>query len=280
VSERIPAYRLRRQILAGLILAVAYIIVLGPIVFVCIASFDYGARAYVIFPPERFTLESYWQIPQRYWDALWVSVRLAAVTMVAACAIGIPAAIGVVRGRFAGKRLILTMFRFPLQIPSVVSGVAFLQAYYAVGDWTGWHGVGSFAGLAIAHTFAATPYVVGTMVTALQRFDDSVEEAAVILGASTMGTLWQVTLPMLRPGIFAGALYAFMVSFAEVPMSVFLTGSTLLTFPVEVFNSMQFDFEPTILAISTLVTVVSLFVVWLVQRIVGLDMFVKVGAAD
>jgi putative spermidine/putrescine transport system permease protein len=85
---------------------------------------------------------------------------------------------------------------------------------------------------------------------------------------------------MLRPGIFAGALYAFMVSFAEVPMSVFLTGSSLLTFPVEVFNSMQFDFEPTILAISTLVTIVSLFVVWLVQRIVGLDMFVKVGAAD
>jgi putative spermidine/putrescine transport system permease protein len=92
--------------------------------------------------------------------------------------------------------------------------------------------------------------------------------------------LRQITLPMLRPGIFAGALYAFMISFAEVPMSVFLTGSNLMTFPVEVFNSMQFDFEPTILAISTLVTIVSLVVVWLAQRIVGLDMFVKVGTAD
>jgi putative spermidine/putrescine transport system permease protein len=277
---RIPAYRLRRNVLAGIILAIAYMIVLGPIVFVAMASFDYGARAYVTFPPEHFTLESYWQIPQRYWDALWVSVRLAAVTMVSACVVGIPAAIGVVRGQFPGKSLILTMFRVPLQIPAVVSGVAFLQAYYAVGDWTGWHGVGSFAGLTIAHTFAATPYVIGTMVTALQRFDDGIEGAAIILGASAVGTLWQITLPMLRPGIFAGALYAFMISFAEVPMSVFLTGSQLSTFPVEIFNSMQFDFEPTILAVSTLVAIVSLFVVWLAQRIVGLDMFVKVGTAD
>ena len=241
---RLPAYRLRRQILASAILTVAYVIVLGPILFVAVASFDYGARAYVTFPPDQFTLESYWKIPQRYWDALRVSVQLAAVTMIAACAIGIPAAIGVVRSRIPGKRLFLAMFRVPLQIPAVVSGVAFLQAYYAVGDYTGWHGVGSFPGLAIAHTFAATPYVIGTMVTALQRFDESIEEAA------------------------------------EVPMSVFLTGSHLMTFPVEVFNSMQFDFEPTILAISTLVTIVSLVVVWLAQRIVGLDMFVKVGTAD
>jgi putative spermidine/putrescine transport system permease protein len=277
---RTPLYRVRRQILAGGILVIAYVIVLGPILFVAVASFDYGARAYVTFPPDHFTLESYWQIPQRYWDALWLSVRLATVTMIAACLIGIPAAIGVVRSNIPGKHLLLAMFRVPLQIPAVVSGVAFLQAYYAVGDYIGWHGVGSFAGLAIAHTFAATPYVIGTMVAALQRFDASIEEAALTLGASVIGTLRQVTLPMLRPGIFAGALYAFMISFAEVPMSVFLTGSNLMTFPVEVFNSMQFDFEPTILAISTLVTIVSLVVVWLTQRIVGLDMFVKLGAAD
>lgn len=277
---RTPSYRLRRHILSGVVLSFAYLIVLGPILFVGLASFDYGARAYVTFPPEQFTLESYWRIPQRYWDALWVSVQLATVTMVAACAIGIPAAIGIVRSEIPGKRLILAMFRVPLQIPAVVSGVAFLQAYYAIGDYTGWSGIGSFFGLTIAHTFAATPYVIGTMVTALQRFDASIEEAAIILGASVIGTLRQITLPLLRPGIFAGALYAFMISFAEVPMSVFLTGSRLTTFPVEVFNSMQFDFEPTILAISTLVTVASLFLVWIAQRVVGLDMFVKVGTAD
>jgi putative spermidine/putrescine transport system permease protein len=89
-----------------------------------------------------------------------------------------------------------------------------------------------------------------------------------------------VTLPLLKPGLFTGALYAFMISFVEVPMSVFLVGSGRATFPVEIFNAMQFDFDPTILAVSTLVTALSLVVVLVVQRLVGLDVFVKTAGAD
>ena len=128
--------------------------------------------------------------------------------------------------------------------------------------------------------FAATPYVVGTLVSVLQRFNYEFEEAALVLGASRWGTFRQVTLPMLKPGLFAGALYAFMISFAEVPISVFLAGSRMVTFPVEVFNSMLFDFEPSILAISSIVTILSLTLVWLSQWAVGLDKFVQVGGAD
>lgn len=273
-------HRTPERIAAALVLAVAYTVLLGPILFVVVSSFDYGQRAYVVFPPEHFTLESYWRIPDRYWDALWNSLRIAGLCTLASCLIGIPAAIGIVRSNIPGKAAILAIFRAPMQIPAVVSGVAFLQLYYAVGAATGWYAVGSFTGMVIAHVFAATPYVVGTLVGVLQRFDHTVEEAALVLGATRLGTLWQVTLPMLKPGIFAGALYAFMISFSEVPMSVFLAGSNQVTFPVEVFHSMQFDFEPTILAISTIVTVLSLVVVWAVQRVVGLDKFVKTGAAD
>jgi putative spermidine/putrescine transport system permease protein len=167
-----------------------------------------------------------------------------------------------------------------MQIPAVVSGVAFLHLYYLVGPATGLPLVGSFLGLTVAHVFAATPYVVGTLVSVLQRFDTNLEEAALSLGAGRFATFTQVTLPMLKPGIFAGALYAFMISFSEVPISVFLAGSKQVTFPVEVFNSMLFDFEPTILAISSIVTVLSLTLVWLVQWAVGLDKFVNVGGAD
>lgn len=280
MSAAIPYYRLRRRALSATVMTLAYIVMLGPIVYIAAASFDYGQRAYIVFPPEQFTLEAYWRIPARYWASLWVSLKLATVSMIVSCLIGIPAAIGVVRSRMPGKHVLLAMFRVPLQIPAVVSGVAFLQAYYAISALTGWLGAGTFAGLALAHVFAATPYVIGTMVSVLQRFDEAVEEAAVSLGASTLGTLWQITLPMLKPGIFASALYAFMTSFCEVPMSVFLTGSRLVTFPVEVFNSMQFDFEPAILAISTLVTAGSLIVVWIAQRAIGLDVFVKTGGAE
>jgi putative spermidine/putrescine transport system permease protein len=216
----------------------------------------------------------------RYWEALWFSLRIAFICMIVACAIGIPAAIGIVRSNLPGKGALLALFRAPMQIPAVVSGVAFLHLYYLVGPATGLPLAGSFLGLVTAHIFAATPYVVGTLVGILQRFDTNLEEASLSLGASRMATFAQVTLPMLKPGIFAGALYAFMISFSEVPISVFLSGSKQVTFPVEVFNSMLFDFEPTILAISSIVTVLSLTLVWLVQWAVGLDKFVNVGGAD
>lgn len=275
-----PAHKVRRSVLHGIVLIVAYLFLLGPIIFVAIASFDYGQRAYVVFPPDEFTLDSYRRIPQRYWDALAVSLRLAATTAIGACLIGIPAAIAVVRCNLPGKAFLLALFRVPLQIPGVVSGVAFLQAYYAVGELTGWFATGTFIGMALAHIFATIPYVVGTLVAVLQRFDENLEEAALTLGATRWATFTQVTLPVLKPGLFAGALYAFMISFCEVPISVFLTGASYMTFPVEVFNSMQFDFEPTILAISTLVTVLSLVLVIAVQSVVGLGVFVRTGGTD
>jgi putative spermidine/putrescine transport system permease protein len=273
-------YRTRRALFSIFVLAVAYVTLLAPIAFVMLSSFDYGQRAYVVFPPEQFTLESYWRIPMRYWEALWLSLRVAFICMIVACAIGIPAAIGIVRSDLPGKGALLALFRAPMQIPAVVSGVAFLHLYYLVGPATGLPLAGSFLGLVTAHIFAATPYVVGTLVSVLQRFDTNLEEASLSLGASRTATFAQVTLPMLKPGIFAAALYAFMISFSEVPISVFLSGSKLVTFPVEVFNSMLFDFEPTILAISSIVTVLSLTLVWLAQWAVGLDKFVNVGGAD
>jgi putative spermidine/putrescine transport system permease protein len=168
----------------------------------------------------------------------------------------------------------------PLQIPALVLGVSFLEMYYAVGHATGWYAQDSFIGLAIAHSFAVTPYVIGTLVSVLQRYDSSIEEAAIILGASPAGTLWQITLPLLRPGLFAGALYAFATSFSEVPISVFLSGSHVTTFPVEVFNALQFDFDPSILAISTIVTIISLVTVFAMQRLLGLQNFLNIGAAE
>jgi putative spermidine/putrescine transport system permease protein len=273
-------YRTRRHWFSALVLIAAYGTLLSPIAFVMMASFDYGQRSYVVFPPDHFTLESYWRIPARYWDALGVSVRVASLCMLISCAIGIPAAIGIVRSSLPGKAAVLAVFRAPMQIPAVVSGVAFLHLYYLIGPLLGLQLVGSLVGMVTAHVFAATPYVVGTLVSVLQRFNYELEEAALVLGASRWGTFRQVTLPMLKPGIFAGALYAFMISFSEVPIAVFLAGSRQVTFPVEVFNSMLFDFEPTILAISSIVTILSLTLVWLAQWAIGLDKFVQVGAAD
>jgi putative spermidine/putrescine transport system permease protein len=242
---------------------------------VAAASFDYGERAFVVFPPEQLTLDSYRHIPRTQLNAVRVSVMVGLCAALLASLIGVPAALGIVRGTMRGKTLILAMFRAPLQIPGVVTGLAFLKGYYLIGDLTGLYATGSFLGLVVAHTFVATPYVIGTLVPLLQRFNARLEEAALSLGASRWSTFRRVTLPLIMPGIFGGALYAFIVSFGDVPIAIFISSPQYTTFPVEVFLTLEQEFEPTLLATSTIVIVLSLAVVIMIQRLVGLAVFIK-----
>jgi putative spermidine/putrescine transport system permease protein len=119
--------------------------------------------------------------------------------------------------------------------------------------------------------------VIGATVAVLQRFDARLEEAALSLGASRWSTFRRVTLPVIMPGVYTGALYAFMLSFTDVPVVLFLAGPGFTTFPVEVFHTFQFDFNPTVLASSTLVMLFSLGVLLLIQRVVGLDALLRSG---
>jgi len=258
--------------------AAVYVFLLAPLVVVAGASLNGGPfLAYVNFPPDRISLDWYLAIPRAHLRAIGLSLGLALVTAVAACLLGVPAALGLVRGRIPGKAVIAALLRAPLQIPFVVIGVAFLQFYYVIGDAVGLYLQASFTGLALAHVFAATPYVIGSVGAVLQRFDARLEEAALSLGASRWSTFRRVTLPVIMPGVYTGALYAFMLSFTDVPVVLFLAGPGFTTFPVEVFHSFQFDFNPTILASSTLVMLFSLGVLLLIQKVVGLNTLLRSG---
>ncbi|CAN5809986.1 ABC transporter permease [soil metagenome] len=252
-----------------------YFFLLAPMVVVIGSSFD-GTSAYsgVVFPPQELTLRWYQQIPSTHYRALGLSLVLALLVAFGACLLGIPAALGIVRGRFPGKSLLLAFFRAPMQIPAVVTGIAFLRLYYVVGDATGVYINASFIGLYIGHLFVATPYVIGTVVTVLQRFNPRLEEAALMLGASPWRTFRRVTLPTLMPGVHAGALYAFMVSFSDVPIAMFLTAPGFVTYPVELFFGIETDFNPSVLASASLVILISLIALLLVQRAIGLDSIV------
>lgn len=256
----------------------AYVFLLAPLVVVIGASF-HGATAYsgVVFPPENPTLRWYTQIPAAHFRSLGLSVLLAVTVACGACLLGIPAALGIVRGDFAGKSLLLALFRAPMQIPAVVTGVAFLKLYYEFGDASGLFLNGSFPGLYLGHLFVATPYVIGTVVAVLQRFNTRLEEAALSLGASPWRTFRRVTLPTIMPGVHAGALYAFMVSFSDVPIAMFLTAPGFVTFPVELFFGIESDFSPAVLASATLVILFSLAALLLVQKMVGLDTMLRSG---
>lgn len=268
------------RIAALTLLAAVYSFLLAPLAAVALASLDSRAHTLFHFPPEQVSLQLYGRIPQRYYYTLGLSVMLAAVAAGGACLVGIPAALGLVRGRPKGRGAIEALFRMPLQIPFVVTGVAFLQAYYLVSEWFGLVLTGSFIGVALAHVFLTTPYVVGTVVASLERLSPRLEEAALSLGASTFATFRRVTLPLVMPGVYAGALYAFIVSFGDVSAAMFLAGTHFVTFPVEIFQAMQFDFDPAVLAISTVIVLWSLIAVWCSQRVLGFGVLLRAGGRE
>ena len=293
VQPRLPAPRFGRlgmlryrlvgkvlvPLLTGSVVAAVYLFLLAPVIVVVVASFDggspVGGRAFLNFPPSDLSLQWYSAIQPRLYRALWISLSVATIATAAAILIGVPAAIGLVRSNVPGKAVMATLFRAPLQIPFIVIGVAFLQTYYMIGDAFGIRLVSTFPGLLLGHIFVTTPYVVGSVGAVLHRFDMSLEEAALSLGASRWRTFRRVTLPLIMPGVYAGALFAFMVSFGDVPMSLFLAGSSYTTLPVEIFHSMEFDFDAAILALSSMIVAGSVLLLWVIQKLVGLDVLVR-----
>jgi putative spermidine/putrescine transport system permease protein len=273
--RRVPGYAW-----VGFVVAFIY----APILVVIGASVDPGykisTRSYLVFPPTGFSLRWYAEIPGPFWQSLWFSLELAALVSAAALLIGLPAAFGLVRGRFHGRFVIDALFRAPLQIPFIVTGVAFLQSYYFVSSIGGPALQGSLAGLFLGHLFVATPYTIGSIAASLQRFNPRLEEAALSLGASRARVMWRVTLPLLMPGIYGGILYAFLVSFTEVTISVFLAGTSTKPFPVMIFESVTTDMEPSVPALSTIVFLGSMLLIYAMQRLMGMEALLRSGGSS
>ena len=252
-----------------------YLFLLAPLVVVVGASFNGGDRSFFDFPPTDISLKWYGRMDPSQMRALGVSIILAVSTSVAAAILGVPAAIGLVRAKFKGKAAVAAILRSPLQIPAVVIGVSFLQMYYKVGNTTGIYAVGTIAGLFLAHLFMVLPYVISAVSAVLQRFNMRLEEAALSLGASRWSVFRRVTLPIIIPGVYTGCIYAFLVSFGDVPVSLFLAANGIVTFPVEVFQAMQFDFNPAILATSSVIVVGSTVMMIALQRMVGMETLLR-----
>jgi putative spermidine/putrescine transport system permease protein len=259
----------------------SYVFLLSPMVVVMGASLHGGEfSAAIKFPPEDPSFQWYAKIPMQQFEALGLSLIVAAAATFIAALIAVPAALGLVRSNFKGKFIVTTIFRAPLQIPAIVSGIAFLQLYYLIFDNSSLMLAGTIPGMLIGHVFIATPFLFGTIVAVLQRFDHRLEEAAHSLGAGKWRTLYRVTIPTIMPGIYSGGLYAFMVSFADVPMSIFLTAPGFVTYPVELFYALENDFDPSILASSSLVIIFCLIMLLGVQKMVGLETLLRSGGGS
>ncbi len=229
-----------------------YVFILVPTLIVIPISF--GGSGELSFPPRVWTLELYQQL---FTSSSWVgtilqSLRVAAMTTVLAALIGVPASYGLVRFEFPGKRLVMLLLMSPILVPVIVVSLG-LYLYLSR-----LHLVGTTAGLVMSHVAYVTPFMMMTVMAGVKKLDPALEFATTIMGAKRMTVFLKVVLPQLRPSIFAGALFAFLVSFDEVVIAWFLTSPTTTTLPVKMYSSIQWDISPVIAAVSALLTVLSL----------------------
>jgi len=191
------------------------------------------------------------------------------MTTLAATVLGASAALAISRDNLPGSRLIVATMLSPLMLPAILTGLALFQSYVLLD-------VGRpLWGLVAGHTLVTIPYVVRTTLAVLHNFDVRLEEAAQNLGASPTRTFFEVTLPLVKPGVLAGAIFAFIVSFDQFPVSLFLVAPGRETLPITLFNYLKFDLDGTIGAASIVSILLAFLVVIALDRTVGLRSYVK-----
>lgn len=201
------------------------------------------------FPPEGWSLEWYrnfFSNPDWY-GALLTSLEIAVLVTVVATLLGTAAAFALTRGRFPGRTLINGLLLAPLVVPVVIVAIGIFAAFLR------WRLSGTVRGFVFAHTALAIPFVIITVSSSLRTFDRRLELAAQNLGAGPWATFRQVTLPLILPGVLSGALFAFITSFDEVVVALFIQSPDVRTLPVQMFTSVTREVDPTIAAASTMV---------------------------
>ncbi|HEX2890546.1 ABC transporter permease [Vineibacter terrae] len=264
-ARSVDAGRLAYYALNGVIIA----FLLAPIAIV--AVFALNPTPYISFPPVGVT--GRWFVKffatDDFMVALWLSLRVAVVVLLLSMLIGGACALALARGRLPGARFLTAFFMSPLMLPAILTGLALFQVFQlAELDRPVW-------GLIVGHTLVAVPYVLRTTLAVLANFDTRVEEVAASLGASPARVFLEVTLPLIRPGVIAGGIFAFIVSFDQFPISLFLVPPKGETLPVVLFNYMKFDLDGAIAAASMVSILLALSVVLLLERVIGLKAYVK-----
>lgn len=255
--------RLTRVSWLGLV-GLLYVFLLAPIIVVLISSFD--TRPYLAFPPEHYSLGSYIQLAHNttFIKAFVASLVIGMLASLLSLCCGIPAALALIRHPFRGKALVNGFFLSPLLAPHIVLGLAILLIMSPL------HLLDTYTGIVIAHLGLTVPYIIRTVSISLQSVDIRVEEAARVHGASNLKTFFRVTLPLIMPGIMAGGIIAFLISFDEAVVALFIAGSRVTTLPVEIYHYIEYRTDPQVAALSVVLIAISIILVFFVERMLGL----------
>lgn len=245
--------------------ALVVVFMLAPLVVVVVVAFTPGdTLAIPTAAPSLRWFEAIFDHPD-FVRSFWISVGLAFASGTIATALSIPAGLAIARGNFAGRNFLNGLFLSPLLIPHLVLGVAILRLLTVIG------GTGSFFWLLLSHVVVITPYALRLVISAVSGIDRSVEQAALSLGASNATTFRRVTVPMILPGITGGWLLAFISSFDELTMSIFVTSPSTVTLPVRMYMYASETLDPMMAAVSALMIGITTLTMVLLDRAYGLD---------
>ncbi len=241
--------------------AVGYAFLLAPLLLVAVMSVS--DDPFLTFPPHGWSLRWYGALFHNgaMLAAAQRSAILAAVVTSAALLAGVPAALAVARG--TAPPGVAAALSAPLLLPTLIIGLGLLLVLQPLGLVATWHG------LVLAHLVIVLPFVVRLMTTAFAALPPDLAEAAATLGASPARTLVRVTLPLAAPGIIAAATLAFLVSFDETVISLFLVGPRLVTLPIALFRYAESRADPLVAALAVVLIVLTLLAVTVVDRLTG-----------
>lgn len=246
------------------LVALLYLFLLAPIAIVFIVSFD--TRQYLAFPPESLSFGSYVKVFENadFISAFWRSLLIGCLVGLGAVAIGTLLSMAVVRHRFRGAGAVNFLVIAPFLVPNIVLAVGLVLVFANFGL------LDSYPGVALAHLGVTIPYTVRTVSMSLASVDPRTEEAALIHGASPLRVFWHVTLPLIRPGLIAGGVIAFLISFDETTISLFIVSVRSSTLPTEIYRYLERSTDPQIAALSVILILISIVLVVVVERLTGL----------
>jgi putative spermidine/putrescine transport system permease protein len=240
---------------------IGYIFLLSPLAIVAVMSLS--ADQYLTFPPHGFSFRWYVALAHNapILEAARVSLILAAVVAAAALVLGVPAALALSRG--AAPAAVAGALSAPLLLPTLIIGLGLLMVLQPLGL------VATWPGLALGHLVIVLPFVVRLMMSSFSSLPPEVAEAASTLGARPWQGFLRVTLPMVVPGLVASATLAFLVSFDETVISLFLVGPRLTTLPIALFRYTESKTDPLVAALAVVLIALTALVVLLVDRLAG-----------
>jgi len=254
------------------VVALLYLFMLGPILITAAVSFNESNRSQ--FPPRGFSLQ-WWQraLAPEWVDPLWFSLKLGSLTAVISTAAALPLAFALTRYRFRGREAMVALTLGPLMLPALVTGVGLLQLF----QYAGLREHIGFTALLVGHVVICLPFAVRTVGISLHTLPPNVELAAASLGASRLRTLRHVVFPLAKSGIIAGAVFAFVHSFTDVNLSLFLVRPGEVPITVRILGFLEFGFAPTLAAVSVITLLLPLALVAIVEKVSGLGDFIYGG---